>query len=448
MQAVVGGNSLDNGSTRYCHGEIVDSIAPDGVRTITVPFVVEGSTADNLATLIGTTITDFCKRNVTCTVKLDSGGSSNYASVAPADGRHLNVVTSIVSDATVKKTATSVGLLLVIVAEVVNALPTTEITGVSEAGLDSFEVSLRYNAGRIVSRTVSGSFVDTGSGSTGESHYNAARSSILTNHLLTGSSGEYDATSKMVLVGEVIENDDGDSRRWNFLLESVYQRIPLTSTTEARGLAGFTVQTYEPDEWDERAGTRPTFVSVQGRAFISNSAWASGVHQIWAQKLRADVLAGLATETGLADFTVKQERISSDPQECAISFDCLYCVNQPVVYEYRRTDQIHDAIDQAIAASSDGSHYVQVSPASPDRQRIITVQRFGQGIADLAPEDPTATIDGRKCWYVDADHSQEGPITTPAGSGFYRQSLTVRFLELAVKDTEPPRPPQFTRSGL
>lgn len=104
MQVTVAGTSLDNGSTRYCHGEVADSISPDGVRTVTVPFILDGATPSALATLLGTTLTDFVKRNVTVTVSLD--GAATYASIAPSDGRHLGVVVTMVDDPSVAKTST------------------------------------------------------------------------------------------------------------------------------------------------------------------------------------------------------------------------------------------------------------------------------------------------------------------------------------------------------
>lgn len=431
MQASVNGTSLDNGSWRVILGDISCSEGMDGKVTCTADFHVEADDADTLQSRINTTYDSFRKQNPTCIFTLDSAATNKMRSIAPGDGRHLAVVSTVVEDPEHKGTLYSAGFTLVVIAELAIA------SSVGITGLESMTQSEVYNSGRSRVRQVVGTFISIG-GQSAALNYAAARSQLLTDYMLTESTGAYSSANKFVLVDEKTDDPGAVGLRLNFSLESEYQVFPMASTPEARS-STIEISTSIPDEWDERGGTRPTLIHAQGAVFLSITALQGGVLQAW-DHVEADIRAAIAQETGKSDLQIVKTDKTSDADLGILKFSVAYIADNTVVLSLQIMETITTTLDTAEAVDSDGYDYVQRSPKPLSRQRSISATRVGIGLVNLRAYigNPQPTLpDHNAVELIGETASDMGEITTEFGR-LRKQSSTFTFRERKYRTALPP----------
>jgi len=442
MQVTIDGTNLDNGSTRIITGDVSDTVSPDGERVVLVSFYMQAASASALATLYAATVAAFAKRNVACTI---NHGGSNLFTIAPNDGTHLQTRVGILPHHE-KSGPLTVFRTLVIQAELAQ-VPDDAPAGL--AGIESFTVTTIRPPGRGKTIVAQGTFIDTGSaaaGATALANYTTARATLLTDYLLTLSTGARGATGQ-VLVSEVFSNVTGDAKRLEFTLESEYRAFAMSNTASARANT-IQIGITQPEEWHPDAGPRPSIITVAGSVFLDLDVLAGAtLKSVWDGSLKVDVLAHVATETGQGDTReLTPPVVSFDEDQGLIQFSmALQGGNSQEIARTRR-DEVIDTPIVAESVDSDGYVHEQTSPASPRRIRRVSISRVGIGEKRIAPPKLSPTIKGRAVRYRGQTAGSTRQIRS-FGENVWAQAWTFEFEEIKVRTTDAPPAPTITGTG-
>lgn len=425
-QATVNGTALDNSSWRRIHGTFQGTEGLDGKYHATVDFAVEGSSTDELQERINTTYNAFRLSNPTIVLTMDADASNNYRSITPGDGRHLATVTTVTVDPDYPPTDHSIGLTLVVIADL--AVPSS----LNITGLESLHVVEVINSARSRVRQVVGSFFST-SGSTAAANYAAARSTLLQTYCLCASTGAVHPTNKFVLVEEKKEDPGGLGLRLEFSLDSEYQKWPMAATEAARS-ATIKISASYPDEWDPRGGERPRIIQASGGVFVSLDVWTEGVLKAWST-VEPDIIAAIEEETGETAPQPMKVEISSDGDNGMLEFSATYIARNNVVMAFELTETVTDVFDEAEVEDSEGYDYVQRSPKPIKRSRNVQVTRVGVGKVNLGTmiPAPRPTLPGNNmAEIVGRVETCNGPKITEFGE-VYKQSASYQIKERKVR---------------
>jgi len=162
-QVKVDNVSLDNGTWRRIVGDVTVSVALDGTKSLSCSFLVTGTSHADLLSNWETTQADFRKTNPRVQFWLDSTATNPLEDMYPGDGTHGNsLLTQVSQDITQKQVGFTIMANFIAVTQVVEAAGGAGVKNMPFTGMSSqIAISSTYSAGRIESRTVSGSFTTT-----------------------------------------------------------------------------------------------------------------------------------------------------------------------------------------------------------------------------------------------------------------------------------------------
>ncbi len=426
---------LDNGSWRRIFGPISDQTGLDGNRVIAVDFLIEATDIDTLQSRYRLTYEQFnSQKNKKFVATLDDELASPLVSLEPGDGTYTATFSVLADNDRLAKTATSIGMSLLIVAEPIELLP--DILG-DAAGVEGMTVTTTFNAARDRSITVNAIFVTDESGSA-QTNLDAIKDTIFTDQLLVETTGARNAASKQVLTSEILVDPEGQGRRIEAEWRSERDAFATTNTAEARSFA-VGIETTQPDEWslDSQAGNRPLLIHASGSVHLSHDLLSRGVLEAKAN-VEADVKAAINQEIGRSpELKALTSSFSSDADQGLLTFDIVYQADNTTVITYSRTHSIEISPDAAIAGDSSGFIHRQESPTSPDVMHTITVERMGVGQLGregLSRPPDSRVIVNRSLVNTDSKYDTSSSLETDFGFAIFRERLQESFLELNFEE--------------
>lgn len=155
--------ALDNGTWRRIVGDVTVSVAIDGTKSLSCSVLVTGTSHADLKSNWEATIADFRKTNPRVQFWIDSTAADPLEDMYPGDGTHASsLLTQVSQDITQKQVGYTIMASFITVTQLTELSGGSGVKNLPFVGLSSqIAISSTYSAGRIQTRTVSGSFTTT-----------------------------------------------------------------------------------------------------------------------------------------------------------------------------------------------------------------------------------------------------------------------------------------------
>lgn len=173
---------------------------------------------------------------------------------------------------------------------------------------------------------------ETGSGTigeltTGETNYQNARSSILTDLLGVESDGSRDSTTGLYLALEKSEHDDKNENQVTVLLQVRFSETEFTGLNNAQRDLDVEIMETEPSEWDPGGGTKPVYLTVRGSIVCDRDELSDGslvLHQVFRAQLVTQLKTLALTQTGYSVARLRDIKFGSRRVDSRITFTLVY----------------------------------------------------------------------------------------------------------------------------
>lgn len=161
--------ALDNTTWRRILDDVSVSVDPTGIKSMVCTFLVTGTTHADLLTNWNQTKTDFNKVNPRVEMWIDGTATTALEDMYPGDGTHASsLLTQVSQDPNAKQAGFTIKATFIAVTQVIEARGGSGRKNLPFTGMiNNFAISSTYSAGRVQSRTVSGSFTTSNGAATG-----------------------------------------------------------------------------------------------------------------------------------------------------------------------------------------------------------------------------------------------------------------------------------------
>lgn len=232
---------------------------------------------------------------------------------------------------------------------------------------------------------------------TGLANFSAARSSILTTHLLTTTTGARGATG-LALTVEKVENAQGDDQSVTVYLQSETLPVDLTGAVFGGSRAdrkfSMTIKTERAERWNPHGGTRPVYVVAEGVAVLDMSIVGTDpLHSAFAAKLQPEIEAAVKSETGENTIRLLKRSVGSNRLDGSVIFSLRYQARNTMVLSYSVETQTQESPNH-IEWIRGGYHYLQRPEAPRPKTATVTVTRVGRNKVTLSPPKPPSESEG------------------------------------------------------
>lgn len=288
-------------------------------------------------------------------------------------------------------------------------------------------------AGKTITTDTTYDGSETGSGylgvyTTGESLYQTARSSILTDLMGTESDGSRDSTTGLYLALEKTEDENEVSSSVTVLLQSRYSETEFTGLNDAQRDLDIELSETEPSEWDQGGGTKPVYISVAGSIVCDADELDDGslvLHQVFRAQLVTQLKTYALSQTGygtnarLRDIQFASRRVNG-----RITFRLVYQARNLDTVFYR-SEAVTQTEDDRVGWKAGKYNYDQRPEGLPPRTITRTITYVGwvkKALSVPTPSEggasysPGARVDG-----------PEREFDTPDGR-IYTRSVSQQFL--------------------
>lgn len=429
MQIVVDGVSLDNGTWRRIEDFYGIAQGADGGKYFTATFELKGDTAQSLQERYQATFADFGAKNIvpfTLTLDTAAAGAGQYLeSIAPHTLPYGRTFSRMSVDESRPQTDRSMFCRLELFAEVLGTDESTDIEGL----VDEPKLGIAYNAGRVPVRSLLVKFQASG-GNDAEANYQAARGSLLTNWLKTGSGGARGTTGMALTSEEIEQNDDADPTSMSILLVAEYMPKSLPSVTSARALT-INISRREPERWARGGGTKPVMLDVVATASIDKDVYTGELLALAKASFKANVMAAVrqaAGEGGIREAV--PTRIGVNLKQSVLELTATFQAKNARVLSYDVTTREPRTPKYRVVDKADGFQVYQRSPAPDTKFVEVVVTRLGRGRVNLYPPTP---IEAGYIFVPAGDTPQySAPLDMPFGTNMFEQSIVARFERVRV----------------
>ena len=455
--------TLDNGTWRLMHGQTTDADS-NGVRVVTQPFTITGSTPQECQERYNATRDDFIIRNARIRVTMDGDAASPgeyLIDESPGSNKigQTNCTVALANEFT--NTTTTLNCLLIWTG---NYYQTTSIGGAGSTGDESAvvdglaqtpQIVTSYNAGRVERRSVYLVFVSD-EGNSGKVNYEAQRSAILTDVLGTAEDGARDDTTGLALVAENIEQDGTASATYEVRLDSEYVEEDIANGLRKLELS---ISVEDAKAWSaaEGAGVAPTFITVAGAASWDQTADVAD-SVLWAA-IKAKVDERVQQYIGLANgeqdgggggsaLVIEGPSVQRIRKTGELRFQLRYQASNLEVIAFSLHYSYTTQTSYVRTVTGDGFHRVQLSPGPDERSCTVTLVRIGRGLGLLDPELYKPDDEAGFVWWYDGDqYGRTAPqLRREYGDDVYEINASwkysrLRFANTTAAQTVPDPPP-------
>lgn len=264
----------------------------------------------------------------------------------------------------------------------------------------------------------------------GESLYNTARSTILTDYLGTSSTGAPSSTYKRyVCVEQLVQRDIGGIDV-DFMLVSTDQPfVPATmvdgSNNATRGF-DFEIGEAKPDQWFAEVGSLPRIITASGTFTIHKDAIASATLYSFYTLSKAEMLAKVQAQIPQSGtLKLLNSSVTINYTNNAIRFGLIYRTNWTGTLAYTRARGETTILDVQAWSDSKGYDKLQRPNRAPSKIVVVTTDRVGEGEVDLATFGSAETPTEAGFTFIEQERAYDktGPYLTEYSNNMYTQHL-------------------------
>lgn len=264
----------------------------------------------------------------------------------------------------------------------------------------------------------------------GESLYNTARATILTDYLGTTNVGAPSASVKRYLSVEQLVKRDADGADVDFLLVSTDEPFVPTSMAEGgvNATRGFEFDLTEsrPQSWFPECGTLPRLYNATGTFTIHRDQMASTSLYDYYLLAKAEMEAKVVAEMPSAGtLKLLTSAVTLNYNNNGVRFSFLFRTNWTGTMSYSRTRSDATVLDMASWSDSKGFDKAQRPNRAPSKVVVITTDREGEGEVDLSTFGSATTPVESGFTFIEQERQQTvtGPYSTEFSNNMFQQRL-------------------------
>lgn len=281
-----------------------------------------------------------------------------------------------------------------------------------------------------------------GTVTSGEANYQAARSSILTELLETGTNGvPASASPHMALLSEKLAYNSERQDVVEFNLVSGPQSLASGVTTGGapveRGLS-YAIKFNQPELWDDEHAPAITEVLVAGKfALTEDARTADSLYSWWSKRggMRDAILSQLNADTALLGsgiLLLRQDEVDIDYTTNDVRFGLAMVGNYTGTLAYGKHITYSSKKAYTIFEDTDGYDHVQYTKSPPRKMASVTVTWTGDG---AAPGQPSPPSEAGYQWLYDSDTLLlDENLVGPSGRDFRKVVREWNFIRVRQRD--------------
>ena len=427
--------SLDNGDWRRIQDSYGISTGGDGLKAFAVSFTVEGATVTELQTNWKATVEAFTLRDCHLYATIDdsiaSGSGQWLEAIIPWDGKHGHTQSFVTLNEAHAQSATCLYATLWLKTENMVGASGNGTAGVD--GLDdaSFQLTISYNAGREVGRSLIMRWLPTATATNGLAAYTANRGTMLTTYMKTAATGARDATSGLALTVENIEYDNpgGDTVRVSLMSTAI-----ATSLLDHAAIRSFdcTITQEVPESFGSGGGLTPTIYNCNAALDVSKDIYSGAMHQFFEDQVKQDFEAYVKAETGEGTIVaLSGPTVTSNLRTGKITIQAIYQGQNSTVISYMEKRSSTELADYTRNRDSQGYDGLQRPVGAVPKFVTMQVTRIAldDTVPSLSPPSEAGFV------YIEAGKDEEivGPNNTPFGNGVYVVTAVARFERVRLR---------------
>lgn len=264
----------------------------------------------------------------------------------------------------------------------------------------------------------------------GESLYNTARTTILTDYLGTTSTGAPSQSAKRYLSVEQLVKRDAGGADVDFLLVSTDEPFVPASMAEGgvnatRGFE-FDVSETRPQSWFPECGALPRLYNAVATFTIHKDQMASTSLYDYYLLAKAEMTAKVEAEMPVAGtLKLLTSAVTLNYTNNGVRFSLLYRTNWTGTLSYSRSRADSTVLDMVSWSDSEGYDKAQRPNRAPSKVVTITTDREGEGQVDLSTFGSATSPVEAGFTFIEQERQEQvtGPYSTEFSNNMFTQRL-------------------------